>query len=248
VAWNRSAGAAAIYSANASHAYSNMTVIANVTTNTVTSGQVHGGSFFNSTFAWNTNAGPMFGGTYLYSCVVASNVSAGYGGASIFSYQYSSVFNGNSGPANHSLFSSSYDMLNCTVLNQGGAAYSVGMVQPKSDSVPLYNNLFVNCGTNIYRFNLAAVTGTNVGASLITNAFEFLPDDPPYRLPPDSPLIDAGSGDFVSYPFDLYGRDRTHLGGDPDIGATEWTATDLPPDNGAARKRRIIGLLFGKDN
>lgn len=232
VAWNRSAGAAAIYSGAASYAYSNMTVIANVATNGSTFGQVHGGSFFSSTFAGNTNAGPTFSGTYLYYCVAASNVSASVGGASSSSYQYSSVFNGNSGVANKPLFGSSGDILNCTVLNQGGAAYSVGMVQPNADSFPLYNNLFVNCGTNIYNFG--ALAGTNAGASLITNAFEFLPDDPPYRLPPGSPAIDAGNSFFAKTFYDLYGRDRTQ--GTVDVGAVEYQLgiDDPAPDGGSS--------------
>lgn len=136
---------------------------------------------------------------------------------------------------------------NCTILNTNAAA---PVVQYSfSPSKPVANTLIVHASqTNVADEGGAA--WTNVAANYFTNSADglFLPDAPPYRLPPDSPLIDAGSGDFVSYPFDLWGRDRTHLGGDPDIGATEWTATDLPPDNGAARKRRIIALLFGKDN
>ncbi len=138
-------------------------------------------------------------------------------------------------------------VVNCTILNTNAAAPV--LQQSSSPSRPVANTLIVHAtATNILDQNGAA--WTNVAANYFTNSADglFLPDDPPYRLPPDSPLIDAGNGDFGNYPLDLWGRDRTYMGGDPDIGATEWTGTDLPPDNGAARKRRIIGLLFGKDN
>ena len=190
--------------------------------------------------------------TLVYSLIVsnraagASGAGGGVAGGTVESCAFvdnwcnaSTVFGGQDS------FNSS--LVNCTVINTNAAPpvkqYSL------TPSRPVANVLIVHATATQILDNTSAVW-TNVAANYFTNSADglFLPDDPPYRLPPDSPLIDAGSGDFVSYPFDLWGRDRTHLGGDPDIGATEWTATDLPPDNGAARKRRIIGLLFGKDN
>lgn len=189
--------------------------------------------------------------TLIYSLIVSNRATAttgvGGGGGVYGCTVESCAFVDNYTPQARGLDSRDSSLVNCTILNTNAAAPVVQ--QSSSPSRPVANTLIVHAtATNILDQNSAV--WTNVAANYFTNSADglFLLDDPPYRLPPDSPLIDAGNGDFVSHPFDLWGRDRTYMGGDPDIGATEWTGTDLPPDNGAARKRRIIGLLFGKDN
>ena len=215
-------------------------------------GGLHYGLAASSTIERNVANSMSFGGggawqtTILYSLIVSNRAAGPFGGGVGDCTVESCAFVDNYATAfGQDLYNSS--IVNCTILNTNAAAPVVqrGMFPYKV----VANTLIVHASqTNVLDQNGAA--WTNVAANYFTNSADglFLPDDPPYRLPPDSPLIDAGSGDFGSYPFDLWGRPRTYLGGDPDIGATEWTATDLPPDNGAARKRRIIGLLFGKDN
>jgi hypothetical protein len=137
---------------------------------------------------------------------------------------------------------------NCTLLNTNAAAPIVQY--PPTPSAAVANTLVVHASqTNIAGDNGAA--WTNVACNYFTNTVTnglFLPNGPPYRLPPGSPLIDAGNGDFSLFPLDLYGRARIYLGGVVDIGATEWTDTDLPiSDDGAKKKRRFLALLFGKD-
>lgn len=186
--------------------------------------------------------------TLIYSLIVSNRAegSSGWGGGARECTAESCAFVDNYA-ARDGEDSHNSSLVNCTILNTNAAAPVVPWSGTPSHVIA--NTLIVHAtATNILDQNSAV--WTNVAANYFTNSADglFLPDDPPYRLPQDSPLIDAGSGDFGSYPLDLWGRARTYLGGDPDIGATEWTATDLLPDNGAARKRRIIGLLFGKDN
>lgn len=219
-------------------------------------GGAYGGRLVSSLLHNNTCGGIPCGGGGAHSValvysVIASNSAPGNwahaGGGVNDSTLDSCVLINNIGLATRPQDAIASTLRNCTVINSA-TNVSVLSLSARPAAV-IANTLIVSpVQTNLVDENGAA--WTNVAANYFTNSATglFLPDDPPYRLPPDSPLIDAGSGDFVRYPFDLYGRDRTHLGGDPDIGATEWTATDLPPDNGAARKRRIIGLLFGKDN
>lgn len=195
---------------------------------------------------------------------ISGNVSGAHGGGAHEAAVYCSTLSSNyasfAGGANNSVLEScaiygnhaankgdeSYGshLINCTVITTNGK--NAVVLYSASRATTVANTLIV--GTTNALVDEVGAAWTNVSHNVLTNEFEFLPEAPAYRLHPDSPLIDAGSGDFGSYPLDLWGRYRTYLGGDPDIGATEWTATDLPPDNGAARKRRIIGLLFGKDN
>ena len=200
----------------------------------------------------NSQGGGAASATLLYSLVISNRVTtANQGGGGIAACTVESCAfvdnwcNASTSDGGQDSWNST--VRNCTILNTNAAAPVVQY--SGSPSYVIANTLIVHASqTNV--LDQYGAVWTNVAANYFTNSADglFLPDDPPYRLPPDSPLIDAGSGDFGSYPFDLWGRPRTYLGGDPDIGATEWTATDLPPDDGAARKRRIIGLLFGKDN
>jgi hypothetical protein len=216
---------------------------------------MYGGLAASSTIERNVagnEGGGAFNATLIYSLVVSNrvtNANQGGGGVSYCTVESCAFVDNWCNPATSYGGQDSWhaSLVNCTILNTNAAAPVVQYSLTPSKQVA--NTLIVHASqTNVLDQNSAV--WTNVAANYFTNSADglFLADDPPYRLPPDSPLIDAGNGDFVRYPFDLWGRDRTHLGGDPDIGATEWTATDLPPDDGAARKRRIIGLLFGKDN
>lgn len=220
-----------------------------------TGGGLDGGLAASSTIERNVSGnygGGAFSATLIYSLVFSNrvtNANQGGGGASACTVESCAFVDNwcNAVTVYGGQDSWNASLVNCTILNTNAAAPVVQYSH--TPSRPVANTLIVHAtATNVLDQNSAV--WTNVAANYFTNSATglFLPDDPPYRLPPDSPLIDAGNGDFVSYPFDLWGRPRTYLGGDPDIGATEWTATDLPPDNGAARKRRIIGLLFGKDN
>lgn len=214
-------------------------------------GGMHYGLAASSTIERNVS-GDQGGGarsaTLIYSLVIsnraagASGVGGGIAGGTAESCAFVDNYATTYGQDSHNS-----SIVNCTILNTNAAAPVIQW--SAAPSAPVANTLIVHATATQILDNTSAVW-TNVAANYFTNSAAglFLPDDPPYRLPPGSPLIDAGSGDFVSYPFDLWGRPRTYLGGNPDIGATEWTATHLPPDDGAARKRRIIALLFGKDN
>lgn len=227
----------------------NLTVRDNVAA--TTGGGMHFGLAASSVIERNVS-GNQGGGastaTLIYSLIVSNRVTnAIQGGGGVSACTVESCAFVDNYATTYGQDSWNASLVNCTILNTNAAAPVVQF--SGSPSAPVANTLIVHA-TATQILDQASAVWTNVAANYFTNSVDglFLPDDPPYRLPPDSPLIDAGNGDFVFYPFDLWGRDRTHLGGDPDIGATEWTAADLPPDNGAARKRRIIGLLFGKDN
>lgn len=220
---------------------------------TTTGGGLYGGLAESSTIERNVANGSGGGGAYmatlLYSLIVSNRAAgaSGYGGGIAGGTADSCAFVDNyAATLGEDVWNAT--VRNCTLLNTNAAAPVVQW--SGAPSAVIANTLVVHASqTNILDEYGAA--WTNVACNFFTNTVTnglFLTDDPPYRLPPGSPLIDAGNGDFSLFPLDLYGRARTYLGGVVDIGATEWTDTDLPPDNGAARKRRIIGLLFGKDN
>lgn len=214
-------------------------------------GGLYGGLAESSTIERNVangvGGGGAFSSTLRYS-VISSNYAAGVGVGGIGEGSADScVFIDNrTGTAGNDVQNAT--VRNCTILNTNAAAPIV--LWSGNPSAAVANTLVVHASqTNIADQNGAA--WTNVSANYFTNTFTnglFLTDDPPYRLPPGSPLIDAGNGDFSLFPLDLYGRARTYLGGVVDIGATEWTDTDLPiSDDGAKKKRRFLALLFGKD-
>lgn len=200
--------------------------------------------------AGDNNGGAGAYSTSLRYCTVSNNaatnsVAPGGGGALSGGTAESCVFKDNSVKAG-AVESWNSILRNCTVISTSTNA----VIQWSNDkSKPVANVLFVGAQTNVADNTGAA--WTNAAANYFTNTVTnglFLPNDPPYRLPPGSPLIDAGNGDFSLFPLDLYGRARTYLGGVVDIGATEWTDTDLPiSDDGAKKKRRFLALLFGKD-
>jgi hypothetical protein len=220
---------------------------------TTTGGGMMYGLAESSTIERNVANGVGGGGAYattLRYSVISSNYAAGVGGGgggiTSGSADSCAFIDNRTGTTGNDVHNST--VRNCTILNTNAAVPVV--LWSVNPSAVIANTLVVHASqTNILDQNGAA--WTNVACNYFTNTVTnglFLPNDPPYRLPPGSPLIDAGNGDFSLFPLDLYGRARTYLGGVVDIGATEWTDTDLPiSDDGAKKKRRFLALLFGKE-
>jgi hypothetical protein len=217
-------------------------------------GGMHAGlaafSVFERNVANGSSGGGAFNSTIFYSIIVSNRgyEATGPGGGVAGSTAESCVFVDNwwtnaFGPygGGQDLWNSS--IVNCTILNTNAAAPLVQWSGAKNR--PVANTLIVHASSTQILDNTAAVW-TNVAANYFTNSADglFLPDDPPYRLPPDSPLIDAGYDALVVAPLDLYGRARQR--GTVDVGAVEYQPeTDAPPSATTERKRRFLFILGG---
>ena len=215
----------------------------------------HGGGLYfglaeSSTIERNVANGGHGGGAYkttlLYSFIVSNRApysAGGSGGGGINNSTADSCAFVDNYTSAMGQDSNSSTVRNCTLLNTNAAA---PIVQNSSySSYVIANTLVVHASqTNIADWTGAA--WTNVAANYFTNSATglFLPDDPPYRLPPGSPLIDQGNPAYATTPYDLYLRDRTQ--GTVDVGAVEYQlGIDEYPVSEGGKLRWILNMMGG---
>lgn len=216
-------------------------------------GGLHFGLAESSTIERNvahSSGGGANAATLLYSLVIsnrATNVSLSGGGGISGGTADSCVFIDNwasSAGAHAGQDSWNATVRNCTILNTNNAAAPVVQYSAAPSAV-IANTLIVHASQTDVLDHYGAIW-TNVAANYFTNSAAglFLSDDPPYRLPPDSPLIDQGNSDFAVTPYDLYGRDRTQ--GTVDVGAVEYPlGIDEYPAVDGGKLRWILNMMGG---
>ena len=179
--------------------------------------------------------------------VIASNSAPGNsaqaGGGVNNSTLDSCVLIDNVGLATRPQDATASTLRNCTVIN---SATNVSVLSISFLPAAVIANTLIVSPVQTDLVDQNGAVWTNVAANYFTNSATglFLPDDPPYRLPPDSPLIDQGNSDFAVTPYDLYGRDRTQ--GTVDVGAVEYQlGIDEYPAAAEGKLRWILNMMGG---
>lgn len=213
-------------------------------------GAAAGGLLVSSLLHNNACGGRPFGGGGAHSIelvysVIASNSAPGdweqAGGGVNNSTLDSCVLINNVGLATRPQDATASTLRNCTVIN---SATNVSVLSISMSPTKVIANTLIVSPVQTNVIDQYGAAWTNVAANYFTNTVDglFLPDDPPYRLPPDSPMIDAGNNTFAVYGLDLYGRSRV-LNGVVDVGAVEFDPElDAPPASG--RRRFFWSLLL----
>ncbi len=196
------------------------------------------GNYTNCLFEHNSSGAvgsPAMNGTWV-NCLFASNATtyANGGGAGQYGNFIGCIFDGNEAPNGkpQALYSAAW-VYNCTFLSP-----SVYPALSGQDSYAVANNII--CGTTNTSYGTTNLVANYAVES--TNGL-FIPEDPPYRIPEDSPCRNAGDDTYAITEFDFYGRDRTQ--GQVDIGAIEWTPEIDAVGGGADRKKMLLLLLTG---
>lgn len=199
------------------------------------------GNYTNCVFAYNSSGAlgsPAMNGWWV-NCLFISNSTtcANGGGAGQNGNFIGCIFDGNEAPNGkpQALYAAA-NVYNCTFITP-----SVYPAFSGQDSYPVANSLI--CGTTNTSYGT-----TNLVANYAVESTDglFIPEDPPYRIPEDSPCRNAGNDTYAVTEFDFYGRDRTQ--GQVDIGAVEWTPEYDAISGGMSRKKLGLLLLKGTNH